>query len=33
MLSVDTSDLYVEIVSDGLELIPLLGKLRQSDMD
>ncbi len=29
----DASDLYVELVCDGLELIPLLGKLGQSDVD
>jgi len=30
---VDASDLNVELVSDGLELVPLLGKLGQSDVD
>lgn len=29
----DTSDLYVVLVSDSLELIPLLGKLGESDVD
>ena len=33
MLTVDTSDLYVVLVSDGLELVPLLGELGESDVD
>jgi len=33
VLTVNTSDLYVELVGDGLELIPLLGELGESDVD
>jgi hypothetical protein len=33
VLTVDTSDLDVVLVSDGLELVPLLGELGKSDVD
>ncbi len=33
MLTVDTSDLDVVLVGDGLELVPLLGELGESDVD
>ena len=32
MLSVDASDLYVELVGDGLELVPLLRELGELDV-
>lgn len=33
VLTVDTSDLDVVLVGDGLELVPLLGELGESDVD
>jgi len=33
VLSVDASDLHVELVSDGLELVHVLGELGQLDVD
>jgi len=33
VLTVDTSDLDVVLVGDGLELVPLLGKLGKLDVD
>ena len=33
VLTVDTSDLDVVLISDSLELVPLLGELGESDVD